>query len=152
MRCSNSSQLRDAMRWLIHCNTGRWWLIIIKIPPQIKCNSGGSRHECKNEIIIIIIIMKNFNRRNSHSHHGSKRLELAQHAHTFTHTLISTQLQPRCAKRQLGYYKIWNQIFILFWRYLRSTHSSRYKCRERQTGKQTERKREFCLFVSLLNV
>ena len=36
--------------------------------------------------------MKNFNRCNSHGHHGSKHRELAQHAHSrgsqaFTHTL-----------------------------------------------------------------
>ena len=42
--------------------------------------------------IIIIIIMKIFNRPCSHGHHGSKRRELAQHAHehgshAFTHTL-----------------------------------------------------------------
>ena len=30
-----------------------------------------------------------------------------------THTLTSTQLQARCAKRQLSYYRIWNQIFSL---------------------------------------
>ena len=47
--------------------------------------------------------MKNFNRCSSHGHHGWKRRELAQHAHShgsyaFTHTLTSTQL------RQLGYY------------------------------------------------
>ena len=29
-------------------------------------------------------------------------------SHAFTHTLISTQLQPRCAKRQVSYYRIWN--------------------------------------------
>ena len=43
--------------------------------------------------IIIIIMMKNFNRRSFHGHHGSKRRELAQHAHTHvdrTHSL--TQL------------------------------------------------------------
>ena len=50
----------------------------------------------------------------------SKRRELAQHAHsrgphTFTRSVISTQLQPRCAKRQLSYYRIWNQFFILFY-------------------------------------
>ena len=48
----------------------------------------------------IIIIMKNFSRRNSHGHHGSKRRDLAQHTHShgshaFTHAL-TTQLQPRC--------------------------------------------------------
>ena len=47
------------------------------------------------------------NRHSSHGHHGSKRHELAQHAHsrglyTFTHTVTSTQLQPCCAKRQLS--------------------------------------------------
>ena len=44
--------------------------------------------------------MKKCNRRTSHGHHGSKRRELAQHAHSreshaFTHTPTSTQLQPR---------------------------------------------------------
>ena len=43
---------------------------------------------------------------------------LAQHtyshgSHTFTHTLTSTQIQPHCVKRQLSYYRIWNQMFIL---------------------------------------
>ena len=69
-----------------------------------------------SQVIIIILtgtlllwIMKNFNRCNSHSHHGSKRLKLAQHAHShgshaFTRTLISTQLQPCGAQRQLSYY------------------------------------------------
>ena len=33
-------------------------------------------------LMIMITIMKNFNRRNSHGHHGSKRRELAQHAHS----------------------------------------------------------------------
>ena len=56
--------------------------------------------------------MKNFN-----GHHGSQRHELAQHAHsrgshTFTHTLTSTQLQPHCAKHQLSYDSIWNQILF----------------------------------------
>ena len=32
-------------------------------------------------LCIIIIIIMNFNRRNSHGNHGSKRRELAQHAH-----------------------------------------------------------------------
>ena len=53
--------------------------------------------------------MKNFDRRSSHGHHGSNRRELAQHAHSheshaFIHTLTSTQLQPRGAKRKLSYY------------------------------------------------
>ena len=43
---------------------------------------------------IIIIIMKNFNRRRSHGDHGSKRRELAHHAHSrgshaFAHTLCT---------------------------------------------------------------
>ena len=43
--------------------------------------------------------------------------KLAQHAqsrgsHAFTHTLTSTQLQPHCVKRQLSYYKVWNQILF----------------------------------------
>ena len=33
-------------------------------------------------LLLIIIIIKNFNRRSSHGHHGSKRRELAQHAHS----------------------------------------------------------------------
>ena len=62
--------------------------------------------------------MKNFNRRSSHGHHGSKRLELAQDAHSrgshaFTHTRTSTQLQPRGVKRLLSYCRIWNRVFIL---------------------------------------
>ena len=32
--------------------------------------------------LCIIIVMKNFNRCNSHGHHGSKRRELAQHSHS----------------------------------------------------------------------
>ena len=49
----------------------------------------------------------------------SAATELAQHAHSrgshaFTDTLISTQLQPRCAKLQLSYYIIWNRIFFYF--------------------------------------
>ena len=51
--------------------------------------------------------MKTFNRRSTHSDHGSKSRKLAQHAHslgshTFTHTRTSTQLQP-LSKRQLNY-------------------------------------------------
>ena len=44
----------------------------------------------------------------THGHHGR---ELAQHAHsreiarTHAHTVTSTQLQPRCAKRQFSYYR-----------------------------------------------
>ena len=65
-----------------------------------------------------MIMMKNFNRHSSHGHHGLKRHKLAQHTHTrgshaFTYTVTSTQLQPRCAERQLSYNRIWNQIFIL---------------------------------------
>ena len=42
--------------------------------------------------MIMMMMMKRFNRRNSHGQHGSKRRELAQHAHSrgshpFTHTL-----------------------------------------------------------------
>ena len=52
--------------------------------------------------------MKTSNRRNYHAHHGSKRRKLPQHTHShgshaFTHTLTSTQLQPRGAKHQLSY-------------------------------------------------
>ena len=62
---------------------------------QLLSGAGLSR----DILIVIIITMKNFNRRNSHGHHGSKRHELAQHthfsgSHAFSHTLTSTQLQP----------------------------------------------------------
>ena len=45
--------------------------------------------------------MMNINRCNSHGHHGSKRRELAQHAHSsgshaFTHTLTSTVTTTLC--------------------------------------------------------
>ena len=61
---------------------------------------------------------KNVNRRSSYGHHGSKRRELAQHAHqrgshASTHTLTSTQLQPPCTKRLLSYYIHWNRIYNL---------------------------------------
>ena len=53
--------------------------------------------------------MENFNRRSSHGYHGSKLRVLAQHAHSrgthaFIHTLTSTKLHARCAKRQLSCY------------------------------------------------
>ena len=52
---------------------------------------------------------QNFNRLSSLGHHGLKRCELSQRAHShwshaFTHTLTSTQLQPRVVKHQLSYY------------------------------------------------
>ena len=62
--------------------------------------------------------MKNFNRRmvtmaqsalNWHNIHT--RVDRGSHA--LTHTITSTQLQPLCVKRQLSYYRIWNQIIIL---------------------------------------
>ena len=61
------------------------------------------------DIYIWYADMKNFNRRNSCGHHGSKRHELAPHehshgSHAFTNTLTSTQLQPRGVKHQLSYY------------------------------------------------
>ena len=61
-----------------------------------------------------IIIMKNFNRHSSHGHHGWKRHQQAHShgLHAFTHTLTSTQLQPDCEKRQLSYYRIWNDILF----------------------------------------
>ena len=64
------------------------------------------------------LVMKNFNRHSSHGRHCSKRRELAPYAHSrgshaFTHTFTSTQLQPLCAKRQLSYYRSWNQFFML---------------------------------------
>ena len=61
--------------------------------------------------------MKKFDRRSSHGHRGSKA-PLTGAARTLTwiarihsHTLTSAQLQPRCAKRQLSYYIIWNRTF-----------------------------------------
>ena len=60
-----------------------------------------------------IIIMKNFNRRSSHGYRGSKRRELAQHAHSrgsraFTHTLyINTVTTTQCeAPAQLLYFSM----------------------------------------------
>ena len=61
-----------------------------EIRPKKRKGPNGSR--LVGPAIIIIIIIMNFNRRNSHGNHGSKRRELAQHArsrgsHAFTHTL-----------------------------------------------------------------
>ena len=62
---------------------------------------------CSIRVSMTMMTMKNFNRRSSHGHHGSKRRELAQHAHSRgSHSLthfISTQLQPRGTRRQLSY-------------------------------------------------
>ena len=65
--------------------------------------------ERKELVVLIIIIMKNFNRCSSHGHHGSKRCKLSQQAHShglyaFTHTLTATQLQLHGAKSQHSYY------------------------------------------------
>ena len=67
-------------------------------------------------LLMIIIIIMNFDRRSSHGHHGSKRHELAQHAHSCglhalarTLSLTPTQLQRRCAKRQLSYCRTWQR-------------------------------------------
>ena len=59
--------------------------------------------------------MKNVNKRNSHGDHGSKRRELAQHAHSrgshaFTRTLASTQSQ---APAQLLHNNVMESNFIL---------------------------------------
>ena len=66
------------------------------------------------------MIKKNFNRRNSHSHHGSKRHELLQHTHSsgsyaFTvHTLIINIVTTTlCEASAQLYYRIWNQMFVL---------------------------------------
>ena len=58
------------------------------------------------------------NNNNNNKELGHLEVELVQHTHSrgshaFTHTLTSTQLQPRGAKCLLSYYRIWNQIFIL---------------------------------------
>ena len=63
------------------------------IRPLQTAFQGMSVHQ--RLIIIITIITKNFNRRNSHGHHGSKCHELAQHALTWiarmhSHTYINT--------------------------------------------------------------
>ena len=58
-------------------------------------------------IIIIIIIMKTFN-----GHHGATRT-LTWIARIHSHTFTSTQLQPRCAKRQLSCYMLWNRNYNL---------------------------------------
>ena len=44
------------------------------------------------------------NWRNTHTH--------VDRRHSLTH-FTSTQLQPRCAKRQLSYYRVWKHNFIL---------------------------------------
>ena len=64
-------------------------------PPSVLALDIGvesRKKKKKRKLIIVIIIMKNFHRRSSHGHRGSKRRELAQHAHSrgshaFTHTL-----------------------------------------------------------------
>ena len=50
-------------------------------------------------------MMKNFNRRSSHGHQGSKRRELERHAlmdrkHSLTLASTQLQVQLRCVKRQ----------------------------------------------------
>ena len=78
-------------------------LLVIKHRPEANKDKQIEVHE-------YTIIIKNFNRRNSHGHHGSKHRELAQHAHShgshaFTHThFTSAQLQPRGVKYQLSHY------------------------------------------------
>ena len=68
--------------WLKVPNGGRWWMVEM--------------------CYYIIVTMNNFNRRNSHGHHGSKRREVSQDAHShgshaFTHTLyISTVTTTWC--------------------------------------------------------
>ena len=64
---------------------------------------------CLSFMTIIIIIMKNFNRCNSHGHHGSKRCELAQHAysnglHAFNHTLYINTVTTTVTKNVLKVY------------------------------------------------
>ena len=61
--------------------------------------------------VFLVVIMKNFNRRDSHGHHGSKRRELAQHAHSlgsqaFTYTFASRQLQARGASVHAGSFRV----------------------------------------------
>ena len=65
--------------------------------------------------------MKNYNRRSSHGHHGSKRRELAQHAHStwiahmHSHTYINTVTTTSLceAVSSVSYYRIWNLVFLL---------------------------------------
>ena len=67
-----------------------------------------------------MIIMKNFNRRSSHEHHGSNAANWCNtHTHvdrtrSSTHTHTSTQLQPSGVKRQLGYgcYRVWSCVCV----------------------------------------
>ena len=80
---------------------------------------GGNRQGYIIITIIILIIMKNFNRRSSHGHHGSKAPRtgatrthvdrthsLIRHTYTYQHNRVMR-------KRQLSYYTIWNRIFTL---------------------------------------
>ena len=55
-------------------------------------------------VLLLLLWKRTFYRRNYHGHHGWKRRELAQYAHSrrshaFNNTLTSTQLQPRGEKR-----------------------------------------------------
>ena len=60
---------------------------------------------------------------NNNNNNNNNNEELG--SHTFTHMLTSTQLQPLSpAKRQLSYYRFWNQ--SLFWRYLREGSKPEY--------------------------
>ena len=68
--------ITDKTHWLQYCIYSQY---------ETRNNEG------RNSLAIINILMKNFNRRRAHGHHGSKRRELVQHAHSrgshaFTHT------------------------------------------------------------------
>ena len=69
----------------------------------VRCS--GHRHMGHRELVVRRsghtacrqVIMKNFNRRDCHGHHGSKRRELARHAHShgshaFTHILYTNHV------------------------------------------------------------
>ena len=108
-------------------------LIIVFLPAMILRGRLGVKLQASISLAILsyfeslmIIMMKNFNRRDSHGHRGSKRHELAHHAHSsgshalidshdYTNTVTTTLgEEPLCAKRQLSCYTIRNRFLFCF--------------------------------------
>ena len=86
----------------------------------VRCMAVVSRlpNECFSPLVLQLsflqhlMMMKNFNRCDSHGHHGSNCQSAANwsnkhthvdRTHSLTHLQSSAQLQPRCAKHQLRY-------------------------------------------------
>ena len=96
------TELRKHWQWSSHPSQGQANKLFV---PQSRTNTQihdvccclhntvhGRGSHLKHQLILadtpVIIIMKNFNRRSFHGHHGSKCHELAQHIHS--HTYINT--------------------------------------------------------------